>query len=224
MHTKLVLKGIDISHSYNNQTVLHQINCQFEENSISVIRGKSGSGKSTLLHILSGLETPQSGSVLYENQNLYRLGEKKQAQLRGREIGFIFQEFHLIPDLTVKQNILLPIEINKIHIEENELVQLCEKLDLLHLIHKKVRLLSGGEKQRVAIVRALLKKPKLLFADEPTGNLDADNTNVILQILQSLISEQQLTIVVVTHEKKLFDLPYTEFELVNGALNEVNER
>lgn len=220
MRTNLVLKGMNISHAYNHHLVLKQINCQFERNSLTVIKGKSGSGKSTLLYILSGLESPQNGSVLYENQSIHTLSEKKQAQLRGKEIGFIFQEFHLIPDLTVKQNMLLPIELNNIHIEENELVQLCKKLDLLHLMHEKIRLLSGGEKQRVAIGRALLKKPKILFADEPTGNLDSANTESIVQILQQLILEQQITLVVVTHEKSLFHIPHAEFELVDGILKE----
>lgn len=106
------------------------------------------------------------------------------------------------------------------HIDNEELNNLYKKLDISHLIKKNVRLLSGGEKQRVAIARALLKKPEILFADEPTGNLDAINTNAIVKMLEQIIIEQKLTLIVVTHEEKLFNLPYKEFELTNGILSE----
>ncbi|GEK35493.1 ABC transporter ATP-binding protein [Kurthia sibirica] len=200
--------------------MLNNINCEFKKNTITLIKGKSGSGKSTLLHILSGLEKPKSGFVLYEGENIHILDEKQQAKIRGEKIGFIFQEFNLIPDLTVEKNILLPIELNKMHIDNEELNNLYKKLDISHLIKKNVRLLSGGEKQRVAIARALLKKPEILFADEPTGNLDAINTNAIVKMLEQIIIEQKLTLIVVTHEEKLFNLPYKEFELTNGILSE----
>lgn len=112
------------------------------------------------------------------------------------------------------------MELNKLDIDYEELHDLCKELDIFHLIKKKVRLLSGGEKQRVAIARALLKKPEILFADEPTGNLDLRNTNAIIEILEQLIVGQQVTLIVVTHEKELFNLPHKEFELINGTLIE----
>lgn len=220
MYNNLLLIGENISHYYNEYKILNNINCQFEKNSITVIKGKSGSGKSTLLQILSGLEKPQNGVILYKGKNMYRLQEKKLAGIRGRKIGFIFQEFHLIPDLSVEKNILLPMELNKLDIDYEKLHDLCKELDIFHLIKKKVRLLSGGEKQRVAIARALLKKPEILFADEPTGNLDLRNTNAIIEILEQLIVDQQVTLIVVTHEKELFNLPHKEFELINGTLIE----
>ena len=186
--------------SGENQVVaLHEADLKLEPGDFVSIMGPSGSGKSTLLHLLSGLDRPTSGSLLYDGQDIYGFGDKKLSAFRRRRIGFIFQQFHLLPVLTARENILLPLLLDKKQGEEAYLSQLAERLGigdrLDHLPHE----LSGGQQQRVSIARALALQPKILFFDEPTSALDPILTSEVLKVIKDL-AKQKMTMIIVTHE------------------------
>jgi len=166
---------------------------------ISVV-GASGSGKSTLLHILSGLENPTSGKVLYDRQNISNLSPAKLADVRRKNIGFVFQFFNLVPILTVEENILLPVLMDGKKPDKQHIKRLVEALGLKSKMNTFPSKLSGGQQQRVAIARALSAKPSVVFADEPTGNLDSKTGKEILEIFQYTASAFNQTIVIVTHD------------------------
>jgi putative ABC transport system ATP-binding protein len=163
--------------------------------------GKSGSGKSTLLNLLSGIDTPDSGEVIIANRSIHKLSEHERTLFRRKSIGFVFQFFNLIPTLTVEENILLPLELNNILTPENRTnaYSLVERLGLKDRLNTFPDKLSGGEQQRVAVVRALVHKPLLILADEPTGNLDTENGERVLTLLLELCREQSTTLLMATH-------------------------
>ncbi|MEK5066104.1 ABC transporter ATP-binding protein [Cytobacillus sp. FSL R5-0596] len=169
---------------------------------ISIIEGKSGSGKSTLLSILGGMEQPTKGKVYYNNHSLYDLSDYEQSKIRGEKFGFIFQSFQLIPELTAKENIELPLEFIGNNKSEWKVFELAEELGIKYQLDKKPPFLSGGEQQRVAIARALITSPEVIFADEPTGNLDENTSKVIVNLLTKLCLQQHVSLVVVTNSFK----------------------
>lgn len=199
----------DISKTYpggNMQTeVLKQVNLQFKKGSINLIYGKSGSGKSTLLNILAGLDQASYGDVYYQGRSYSSMSDSQAAKVRGENFGFIFQAYHLIPRISVESNILCPVYINGKKYDEEYYRFLIEILGIEKLIRKKPFELSGGEQQRIAIARAMLLKPKIVFADEPTGNLDTENTKVITNLFQRLHQECNTTFIIVTHEENLIE-------------------
>ena len=188
------------------------------------IIGESGSGKSTLLHLLSGLDKPTSGSLTYDGKDIYRFNDKELSSFRRRRIGFIFQQFNLLPVLTAKENIIMPLLLDKKQPDEVYLNQLTDLLGirerLTHLPHE----LSGGQQQRVAIARALIAKPDIIFADEPTGNLDSKSGGEVMEMLQSIWKKMGKTLVIITHDSRIARMADRQFVIVDGVLSEVTAR
>lgn len=185
------------------------------------ILGASGSGKSTLLHLLGGLDRPSKGEVIYNNQNIYKLSRGAINQYRNREVGFVFQFYHLLPELSALENVTIAGMINGSEMSaqqrKDRASQLLDQLGMSHRLKHRPNKLSGGERQRVAIARALLNKPKVLLADEPTGNLDADTGQHILDLFTGLHTQGQ-TIVMVTHDQHVADLANRQLVLDRGVL------
>ena len=185
------------------------------------IMGPSGSGKSTLLHLLSGLDKPTSGNLTYDGKDIYTFSDKELAAFRSKSIGFIFQQFNLIPVLTARENIIMPMLLDRKQPDEDyvreitSLLGIYERLD--HLPHE----LSGGQQQRVAIARALIAKPDIIFADEPTGNLDSTNGREVMELLQNVWKEMGKTLVVITHDKSIAQMASRQFQIIDGVLSEV---
>ncbi len=189
-------------------TVLRNINLSIAENDFVAIVGPSGSGKTTLLGLLAGLDLPSSGTVTIDGQNLNGLSEDERSKLRGEKVGFVFQTFQLIPTLTALENVLVPLELREARsLNGSDLAEracgLLERVGLGERLDHYPSQLSGGEQQRVGLARAFANEPKILFADEPTGNLDADTGTVVADLLVQLNRELQTTLVLVTHDQKL---------------------
>lgn len=201
-------------------TVLDRIDLAVEEGETVAILGVSGSGKSTLLGLLAGLDLPTSGEVYFDGCPLSALSEEARAELRLREIGFVFQLFHLIPTLTALENVMLPLELRGERGARAKAEAWLERLGLGHRRHHLPRQLSGGEKQRVALARALITSPKVLFADEPTANLDATTAGPVLEQLFALREESGTTLLVVTHDPKVARRCRRVVHLVAGKLVE----
>lgn len=181
---------------------LRDVSLEVNEGDFLAIMGPSGCGKSTLLHILGLLDRPTNGIFNFDNKNALTYSDTELALLRNAEIGFVFQSFHLIPRISVLENVKMPLVYSGI-LESNwndMAIKTLDSLGLSHRLHHKPSQLSGGEKQRVAIARALINSPKIICADEPTGNLDSKSGKVIMQILQSLNEKENKTILLVTHE------------------------
>ena len=188
---------------------------------LSII-GPSGSGKSTLLHLLSGLDRLTSGSLTYDGRNIYELRDKELSAFRRQRIGFIFQQFNLLPVLTARENIVMPLLLDKKQPDEGYLDQLTKLLGirerLSHLPHE----LSGGQQQRTAIARALIAKPDVIFADEPTGNLDSRSGGEVMELLKNIWKSMGKTLVIITHDKRIAQMAERQFMIVDGVLSEVN--
>lgn len=203
----LTINNINKTYPNSNRQIIDKLSFQISEGDSIAIVGPSGVGKSTLLNVLSTLDEPDSGIVLFNGVELNTLSANEKAALRNEEIGFVFQQHHLLPQLSLTENVLLPTlnEKNKNRIEEkkNYALQLIESVGLSHLVHKKPTQMSVGECQRTAVVRALINSPKILFADEPTGSLDEDSALQLVELLVKLNVEQNLTIIMVTHSMEL---------------------
>jgi len=184
-------------------TVLSEIDLSVDAGQFLVISGTSGSGKTTLLTLLSGLDQPTSGRVLIDRQDISGAKEEALATLRNRTIGFVFQSFHLVPSMTALENIMFPAELQGDKSARQRAEQLLERVGLAARRDNLPSQLSGGEKQRIALCRAMINRPKLLFADEPTGNLDSENGKVVLEQLIDLKTEHAATLVLVTHNPEL---------------------
>ena len=186
--------------------VLKDINFTVDKGEFLAIQGPSGAGKSTLLHILGGLDDPTSGKVYFQDADIYGLNENTRATFRNRKVGFVFQFFHLLPELNALENVLLPSILESWWERKKSLgfaLSLLERLGLSQRKTHRPHALSGGEQQRVAICRALINRPQLLLCDEPTGNLDSENGENILRLLKELNQSQQVTVVMVTHDKDI---------------------
>jgi len=183
--------------------VLKGISLKVIKGKVLAIVGPSGAGKSTLLHILGGLDRAVSGSVFLNGVDIYKLGDRQRAKLRNRQIGFVFQFYHLLAEFTALENVMLPAAIKKIPIAKQKGQQLLEKVGLGHRINHLPSQLSGGECQRVAIARALINEPAIVFCDEPTGNLDSKTGGLIYDIIWRLNKEKKQTFVIATHEERI---------------------
>ena len=185
------------------------------------IMGPSGSGKSTLLHLLSGLDRPTSGHLTYDGKDIYRLTDKELSAFRRQRIGFIFQQFHLLPVLTARENIIMPLLLDKKQPDEAYLQDLAQMLGiqdrLSHLPHE----LSGGQQQRVAIARALIARPDVVFADEPTGNLDSRSGGEVMALLKTVGKDMGKALVVITHDSRIAAMAERQLSIVDGILSEV---
>lgn len=199
---------------------LDKVNLEIASSDFISIMGPSGSGKSTLLHLLSGLDKPTSGSLTYDGKDIYRFNDKELSSFRRRRIGFIFQQFNLLPVLTAKENIIMPLLLDKKQPDEVYLNQLTDLLGirerLTHLPHE----LSGGQQQRVAIARALVSKPAIILADEPTGNLDSKTSNDVLGLLKVTSQKFHQTIVMITHNSEIAQLADRIVRIEDGKIVE----
>ena len=187
---------------------------------ISII-GPSGSGKSTLLHLLSGLDHPTSGSLTYDGQEIYTLPDKELSAFRRRQMGFIFQQFNLLPVLTARENILMPLLLDKKQPDEGYLSQLAELLGIRNRLDHLPHELSGGQQQRVAIARALIAQPEVIFADEPTGNLDSKSGGEVMDMLKSIRDRMGKTPVIITHDNRIAAMADRRLTIMDGVLSEV---
>ena len=183
--------------------ILRDIDLAVTQGEAVAIAGASGSGKSTLLAILAGLDTPSTGKVSLDGQDLFSLDEDARAELRGRTVGFVFQSFHLLPSRTALENVMLPLELSGHPDPEKNSREMLTRVGLGERLHHYPKNLSGGEQQRVALARAFVVRPKLLLADEPTGSLDADSGGGVISLLFEMNREYGTTLVLVTHDETL---------------------
>ena len=202
-----------------NLEILKGTNLSIKQYESVAIMGKSGSGKSTFLQIIGGLDKPDNGEVIFKNDSIYSKNKNFISNYRNKEIGFIFQSYHLLPDLNVYENIILPSSISSnSHIKK--MTQLINELNLNDRIYHKPHELSGGEKQRVAIARSLINDPSLILADEPTGNLDDETSKIVLDYLFKAVSNHHKSIILVTHSKSVAKYCNKKYDLFNGELIE----
>lgn len=222
---KSILKAENIFKSFvkskeQKLEILKGISLELEENKITEIVGASGAGKSTLLHILSGLDTPNSGKVEIEGTEIFKLSDEKLSKFRNKNIGFIFQFHHLLPEFTALENVSIPMMINGFSLKNalKKSEELLETVGLKERFEHKPAELSGGEAQRIAVARALANNPKIIFADEPTGNLDSKNSEMMHNLFVELKEKLGLTFLIVTHNPELVKLADTVLEMKDGKL------
>ena len=208
----------------NQVIALHKANLEIQARDFISIVGPSGSGTSTLLHLISGLDYPTEGVVEYDGQNIHQGKDAVLSAFRRRRIGFIFQKFHLIPVLTARENIIMPLLLDHRQVDEGYFKQITQFLGLEHRLTHLPSELSGGQQQRVAIARALIAKPDVIFADEPTGNLDSQSGREVMDLLASVHREFGKTIVVITHDDRIAQMAERKFSIVDGILSEVSRR
>lgn len=199
-------------------TILDSVDLNIPDGQFVAVVGPSGSGKSTLLGLIAGLDSPTRGDILIDGQSIVRMSEDQLAELRGKKIGVVFQSFHLIPSLTARENILVPMEIANYPDAELRARRLLEDVDLVPRAHHYPSQLSGGEQQRVAIARAFANDPSILLADEPTGNLDSKNGEHIFELLLKMNRERRTTLLLVTHEKHLAAFADRQLDLKDGRI------
>ncbi len=201
-----MIEARNISKSYgkknNIMTAVNGINLKLPDTKTIAIVGKSGSGKSTLLHLIGGLDRPTTGEVIILKHNLTKLNKKEMDKYRSQDLGFVFQSFFVEPNQTCYQNVALPLEINKVPASQRKqrILNALAQVDLVGKEKNKARTLSGGEKQRLAIARAIVTEPKIILADEPTGNLDSATGDIVIDLLFNLHKSNGTTLVIVTHD------------------------
>lgn len=199
---------------------LDGITLEIEQGSFTAIVGTSGSGKSTLLHMLGGLDTPTSGSVCVDGQELGGMGKNELAIFRRRKIGFIFQNYNLMPNLTVYDNIVLPVELDGRSVDKEYLTTIAKTLGLEDKLNRKPNKLSGGQQQRAAIARALAAKPAIILADEPTGNLDSHTSQEVIGLLKTTSGMFHQTIVMITHNEEIAQSADRTIRIEDGKIVE----
>jgi ABC-type lipoprotein export system ATPase subunit len=223
-----MLEAKNIHKIYHNGNkaiqVLRGVDLKIDKGELIAIVGPSGAGKSTLLNILAGLDLPTTGKVLFEGQDLYRLADAALCRLRNKKIGFVFQFYHLLSEFTVLENVLMPALIS-LNNNKKEKARLTEEaagflfsMGLSKRVNHFSAQLSGGERQRVAIARALINKPSLLLCDEPTGNLDSQTGGEIISLIRKINAENQMTVVLVTHNQELAKTADRVYQLRDGIL------
>jgi putative ABC transport system ATP-binding protein len=195
--------GKTVKSGESDLVILREIDLAVTPGEAVAVVGASGSGKSTLLAILAGLDTPSAGSVAIEGADLFSLDEDRRAELRGRSVGFVFQSFQLLPSLTALENVMLPLELSDQNDAETQAQEMLVRVGLGERLQHYPKHLSGGEQQRVALARAFVVRPKLLFADEPTGSLDAESGAAVIRLLFEMNREYGTTLVLVTHDEQL---------------------
>ena len=196
------------------------VSLSFEQGSFTAVTGKSGSGKSTLLHLLSGLDRPTDGQVIYQENNLFQYNDNQLSVLRRRRFGFVFQAYNLVRELTAQENILLPVMLDNRKPDENYLKRLVDMLGIEDRLGHLPGALSGGQQQRVCIARALANKPAILFADEPTGNLDARTGREVLTLMRTVSNELGITMILVTHDLSVAEQADRIIRLEDGRVAE----
>jgi len=210
--TKTVRSGTD------DLTILDDVSFEIADGQFVAVTGASGSGKSTLLGLIAGLDAPSAGHIVVDGETVTAMSEDALARLRSEKIGFIFQSFHLIPSLTAYENILIPMEILGLDNVRERADRLLDAVDLANRGHHYPAELSGGEQQRVAIARAFANRPKILLADEPTGNLDSKNGQHIFDLMKDLHAQNNVTLVLVTHDPNLAAQAQRQIILADGRV------
>lgn len=217
---KQVIQAKDIRKSYGSLEVLKGVDLQIEEGEVVSIVGRSGAGKSTLLHILGTLDTPDQGQLLINGESVFDLSTKKLAEFRNQQIGFIFQFHHLLPEFTALENVCIPAFIQQTDVAatQKRAKELLDYLGLQDRLEHKPNQLSGGEQQRVAVARALMNQPAIVFADEPTGNLDSGTSEELHDLIFQLRKDFKQSFVIVTHNQELAKLSDRCLVMEDGRL------
>lgn len=205
-------------HENNKVEVLKDISFSIKEGSFVAIMGTSGSGKTTLLKCISGIDMIDSGEILYENKDISKLNSEQRKLFRRQNIGMVFQSFDLLTILNVRENILLPMKLNHLKHDEEYFTEIVETLGIKSKLKNRISELSGGEQQRVAIARALITKPKLLCADEPTGNLDKKNTIEVVNLFRKINTEMNTTILMITHDHQVAEYADEIIKIDDGRI------
>jgi lipoprotein-releasing system ATP-binding protein len=223
---EIILKTSNIVKSFQttkkvNLNVLKGISLEIQKEKITIIVGASGAGKSTLLHLLGGLDRPDSGEIYYDDKNIFDFSDDKLARFRNKNVGFVFQFHHLLPEFSALENVMIPQLIDGVNLRKakNKSEELLKTVGLIERLDHKPAELSGGEQQRVAVARALANDPKIIFADEPTGNLDSVNSEEIHKLILNLKINLGVTFVIVTHNQNLVDLADQIYEIKDGKIN-----
>ena len=214
------LANINLNYHLNGNEikVLKNINLNINKDERVAIIGESGSGKTSLLMLMSGLEEPTSGSIFFDNVNFSKISQKEKTQIRKRKIGLIFQQFYLIPNYTALENVMFPMQLNKINDEKIKATLLLEEIGLGNRKNNLPSELSGGEQQRVAIARAISFNPEIILADEPTGNLDKKNTELVFNMLLDYSYKKKISLILVTHNMNLAKKCDRVIKLLDGCI------
>lgn len=225
--SSLLLQAQGVNKYYSNGKerlhILKDVALSIAQGEIAAILGPSGAGKSTLLHILGGLDSPGNGKVFFEGQDISSFSDRESADFRNKAVGFVFQFYHLLPEFNVLENVMMPLIISRpssfiFRPSYDRAMELLKEVGLGHRLKHLPSQLSGGEQQRAAIARALINEPKVLLCDEPTGNLDSENSRQIIQALKRLNREKKMTIVMVTHNLELADFASKVYHIKDGTL------
>jgi len=218
-----LLKLIDINLNYKTDNnlikVLQDINLEVKLKETLSIVGESGSGKTSLIMLIGGLEKASSGKIFFENHDITNMGEDEISNIRRKNIGIVFQSFYLIPNYTALENVSLTLEINKISNAEIKAKEILDRFGLSERFYNLPSQLSGGEQQRVAIARSIVMKPKLILADEPTGNLDSENSELISKILFDYVTNEKASLIIVTHDNNLANQTMKKIKIKDGRID-----
>lgn len=222
---KLIIKNIEKIYGKEDNKVyaLNGIDLEIEPNKFTAIIGPSGSGKSTLLHCMAGLDKPTSGNVYLDDIDIYTMNDDKLSKIRREEFGFIFQSYNLIPVVNVYENIILPVSVDGKKEDKEYINTLIKKLGISSQINKFPNELSGGQQQRVAIARALANKPSIIFADEPTGNLDSKTSKEVMDMLCMSVKEFNQTLVMITHDEKIAKMADIVVTIGDGKVKSIEK-
>ena len=202
----------------NDIRILKNINFEIKKNERVAITGESGSGKTSLLMLMSGLENPSTGSIIFQNKDLSKISDEQKTAIRKKKIGLVFQQFYLIPNYTALENVMFPMQINKIKDEKEKATSILSDFGLEHRKNNLPSELSGGEQQRVAIARAISFDPEIILADEPTGNLDKKNTELVSNLLLNYSKRKKISLVLVTHNINLAKMCDRVINLFDGQV------
>ena len=221
MSVLLKLKKVNLKYKTgkDNISVLNDINLITKKKETVSIVGESGSGKTSLIMLVGGLERATSGKIFFQDQEITKLNDDQVSKIRKKSIGIIFQSFYLIPNYTAVENVALTLELNKFKNPERNAKELLDRFGLKHRLNNLPSQLSGGEQQRVAIARAIAMKPELILADEPTGNLDSENSLMISKILFNYVREEGSSLIIVTHDTKLANKTDRKIKIKDGKIN-----
>jgi putative ABC transport system ATP-binding protein len=221
MDNLLKLTDINLNYKTDNNLikVLQDINLEVKLKETLSIVGESGSGKTSLIMLIGGLEKASSGKIFFENNEITNMSEDEISNIRRKNIGIVFQSFYLIPNYTALENVSLTLEINKISNAEIKAREILERFGLSERFYNLPSQLSGGEQQRVAIARSIVMKPKLILADEPTGNLDSENSELISKILFDYVSDEKASLIMVTHDNNLANRTMKKIKIKDGKID-----
>ena len=221
MNNLLKLTDINLNYKTDNNLikVLQDINIEVKLKETLSIVGESGSGKTSLIMLIGGLEKASSGKIFFENNEITNMSEDEISNIRRKNIGIVFQSFYLIPNYTALENVSLTLEINKISNAEIKAREILERFGLSERFYNLPSQLSGGEQQRVAIARSIVMKPKLILADEPTGNLDSENSELISKILFDYVSDEKASLIMVTHDNNLANQTMKKIKIKDGRID-----